>query len=611
MSIREDVIGFDNTPTLLEMNGERWLGTALMSRERHTTLGLFDGSLTMALTRLDQAHRHMTAYEDKHESARQLAGVRRQLEEAHSQMRRQRLQSDAERMRLEEAAEEAAAEAASKIEELQHEVSELRAAKAATKMHLLNRSHTVNLMAAKSAMAQEEIEAQKLQLEAEKQKNAVVNERSIVARIQANHLELENFRKMQEKEVRVFAATLMQAHARRKKECAECEAARTQERLQDVYRLANVQMEAAQNAVEVERITTKFRDQHMTIRDPIDGSIVTLDQAIRFMIDFELPRLERERGMSETSARYTRELVCGRPEKAALGIVACLNIDLFDLFALCNRGLAAIEEEWMRHGTEEDKECVHYVLHEKAGVCEAAMREFKNGMRDQGRNGEVLEDFVNMEDAVKAQLNIAHVAALRIYTTACFMSINEPLRDESRTEPHPFPTTVFFLSDGIKRLRAVHVDGEPKESKPASPDGCPSPPKPKRTASETFVHGDGERGQLDLWRGMKNVRESGMFSIEGGSQAAPMSTTNSLEVAVAYGQSKNSLLFKIVVKSFMQCGADISFLSAFPGEKEYLFPPLTFLQPTERPPEEIRVKPANGKKGEWYTFRVIEVEPVM
>ena len=95
--------------------------------------------------------------------------------------------------------------------------------------------------------------------------------------------------------MRVFAATLMQAHARRKKECAECEAARTQERLQDVYRLANVQMEAAQNAVEVERITTKFRDQHMTIRDPIDGSIVTLDQAIRFMIDAELPRLERER----------------------------------------------------------------------------------------------------------------------------------------------------------------------------------------------------------------------------------------------------------------------------------------------------------------------------
>ena len=65
-------------------------------------------------------------------------------------------------------------------------------------------------------------------------------------------------------------------------------------------------------------------------------------------------------------------------------------------------------------------------------------------MRDQGRNGEVLEDFVNMEDAVKAQLNIAHVAALRIYTTACFMSINEPLRDESRTEAAPIPDNSFF-----------------------------------------------------------------------------------------------------------------------------------------------------------------------
>ena len=32
----------------------------------------------------------------------------------------------------------------------------------------------------------------------------------------------------------------------------------------------------------------------------------------------------------------------------------------------------------------------------------------------------------------------------------------------------------------------------------------------------------------------------------------------------------------------MERGADISFLSAFPGEREYLFPPLTYLQPTSK-----------------------------
>ena len=32
----------------------------------------------------------------------------------------------------------------------------------------------------------------------------------------------------------------------------------------------------------------------------------------------------------------------------------------------------------------------------------------------------------------------------------------------------------------------------------------------------------------------------------------------------------------------MERGADIAFLSAFPGEREVLFPPLTYLKPTGR-----------------------------
>ena len=62
----------------------------------------------------------------------------------------------------------------------------------------------------------------------------------------------------------------------------------------------------------------------------------------------------------------------------------------------------------------------------------------------------------------------------------------------------------------------------------------------------------------------------------------------------------------------MQCGVDISFSSPpSRGEGAFSFPPLTFLQPTERPPEEIRSSRRMAKKGEWYTFRVIEVEPVL
>ena len=61
---------------------------------------------------------------------------------------------------------------------------------------------------------------------------------------------------------------------------------------------------------------------------------------------------------------------------------------------------------------------------------------------------------------------------------------------------------------------------------------------------------------------------------------APMSTTRSLAVAVRYSKSERPLLLKITTSSFMQRGADLAFLSAFPGEAEVCFPPLTFLKPT-------------------------------
>jgi len=39
------------------------------------------------------------------------------------------------------------------------------------------------------------------------------------------------------------------------------------------------------------------------------------------------------------------------------------------------------------------------------------------------------------------------------------------------------------------------------------------------------------------------------------------------------------VLLRLRTSTFMQRGADLSFLSAFPGEAEVLFPPLTFLKP--------------------------------
>lgn len=87
-----------------------------------------------------------------------------------------------------------------------------------------------------------------------------------------------------------------------------------------------------------------------------------------------------------------------------------------------------------------------------------------------------------------------------------------------------------------------------------------------------------------LWRGMKNrkLAEEFMADLRGGTEIAPMSTTTDFRVAVKYGISDNSLLFKIKVSNFLQYGANLQWVSAFPGENEVCFPPLTYLQPTGR-----------------------------
>lgn len=75
-----------------------------------------------------------------------------------------------------------------------------------------------------------------------------------------------------------------------------------------------------------------------------------------------------------------------------------------------------------------------------------------------------------------------------------------------------------------------------------------------------------------------------------------------------YSLSGNSLLFKIVANDFMVIGADLQWLSAFPGEAEVLYPPLTYLKPTGRTQEIVVQKDATGAE---LCFRVVEVMPTM
>ena len=202
--------------------------------------------------------------------------------------------------------------------------------------------------------------------------------------------------------------------------------------------------------------------------------------------------------------------------------------------------------------------------------------------RADGR-GLCLADFAAHNEATSSGLSVAEVLALRLYTTAAFRTVNTRLRDavassgglstERKTpRPHPLPCTVAFLKDGLMKLRNTHVD--------------------RGQATEA----------IDLWRGLKDMTLSDAFVSAGGTEVAPMSTTKDWKVALGYSRSRAPLVFKIRSNCFANRGADISFLSAFPAEQEFLYPPLTFLRPTGWC-KEVSLGDEHG------TIKVVEMEP--
>ena len=385
------------------------------------------------------------------------------------------------------------------------------------------------------------------------------------------------------------------------------------------------------------------------------------------------------------------ELVLGRPRQAAMGLFDFIQVEEQSVHErIRQHGLLAVVMEWTdakRAGlaTEADLENLEYVRVAEAGSSDTT---FHNGWaRDRAVDGARLRarqtaagegmrlvDFAQHPTARSARLSVAHVLALRLYTTSCFTSINRPLRAlkrdaEERTlqppelaTPHPLPCTLFLIYDGLKRLRAAVVgrthplangrrtkasvrmgtgrrwplpeqvrdvreveltdgrscDGHSASASPTCPAssiGVPSPVLGGGSTLEAASHsplkvssaptlpsltpGDAHncgrlrvRSDLQmeaslpvLWRGMRGMTIPASFHLQGGSELAPCSTTADLRVAVRYAcgasaaRAGNGLLFRVLVPSFMQQGADLSFLSAFPHEREALYPPLTFFRP--------------------------------
>ena len=103
---------------------------------------------------------------------------------------------------------------------------------------------------------------------------------------------------------------------------------------------------------------------------------------------------------------------------------------------------------------------------------------------------------------------------------------------------------------------------------------------------------------------MRNLEIPANFLQLGGTEYAPLSTSADVDVALGYSNlAEERLIFKVVTSSFMERGADLQYLSAFPQEAECLYPPLTYLQPTGLQ-ERIDTNQS-------ISFTVVEVRPMM
>ena len=238
----------------------------------------------------------------------------------------------------------------------------------------------------------------------------------------------------------------------------------------------------------------------------------------------------------------------------------CIGLSHAELPDLLKKGEQAIIDEFNAHGSADDIANLHYIL--KGTACEEPLpdhvrqqiktRKYHGGSLDDGEfdaghKGKRFEDFVTHEYCCKANLVRPHVLALRLYTSSSYPCFNDHLR--KNTKPHPFKMSVYYLNEAIKQLRSVGEEEFPDYHE-----------------------------EVSLWRGMRDKVTMAEFQKKGGTEMALMSTSRDKTVAFKYAASDTPLVFHFKARGLAQ-GVSIEFLSLYPKEKEYLYPPLTYLSP--------------------------------
>lgn len=336
--------------------------------------------------------------------------------------------------------------------------------------------------------------------------------------------------------------------------------------------------------VQPEVATDEGEDPWTAKANVLGRSRATVERESKKLIKRLQEQKEKNGGEEQANRYVTETLEFSEMADSTLELEEILGVDESEISNKKKEGLAAICKEFEDTKCQTAIICVKYVLFGEAGSDQSV---FDNGnlMMDcdshrnvlSDRRGWKLEQFATHQRASLAKLSLAETAALRIYTTAAYRLINEPLRKKER--PHPLPLTVTLIHSGVRKLRIVDANN----------------PAEKNRAYE-------------LYRGVRDRKLAENFS--GGGELAPMSTTTNFSVALQYSASKQCVLFRIHTNSALERGADLSFLSAFPGEREYLYPPLTYLQPKKGQDGEP-VEPCTVELAAGVNITVVEVEPKM
>lgn len=282
------------------------------------------------------------------------------------------------------------------------------------------------------------------------------------------------------------------------------------------------------------------------------------------LVDY-VPCLSIEASNQQPDSKFVAPMmVLGKNTLSARGLSTIMGVDPRTYRDIRNK-VAKIMNEFARSGTPEDN----------ANVDRLMKGTYSNPETPEDVLPSVAEVMASSEEVRIAGLEIHHVLALRLYTTSSYKSINDPMRQQPYPQlPHPFAATLYYISDALTKLRTVQGATQSHSNK-----------------AQVF------------WRGMVDLCVTDEFLAVGGTEMSCMSTTSSKKVAADFAKKSKTapLLFKLISNDFMSHGADISFLSVYPKEKENLYPPLTYLGPVS---SEITIEVIDGRE-----YQVIHVQP--